>query len=347
MDDGELRLALVDYLTTSPECAAGVVLLVDEAHRLPLRLMEEIRTLTDLARGGQPHVRLVLVGGCALEERLAHPRLGALSQRMVARCYLEALNRTETQAYVHAQIARVGGRADLLFPAEACQSVFQATGGVPRLINQVCDHGLLLACTSGRRRVESAVVEEAWADLQQLPTPWSDETPEQKGGVIEFGGLDDSSDLSDESSPVAEAASLPPFRITPDLEELETPEGDPGQQLEEIEQMLCKAGGDFEPAGSIGPELELVFEDPFREEFEEEEPVADRCVASDDEGAEPADDEASARPLVARIDAARGTGRKTLSLCGEASAEDLDDDRSAGDSAAEDLAAGARRTTMT
>ena len=51
--------------------------------------------------------------------------------------------------------------------------VHKATDGVPRLINQVCDHVMLLAYAAGIRRIEPAHVEEAWADLQQLPTPWN------------------------------------------------------------------------------------------------------------------------------------------------------------------------------
>ena len=129
----------------------GMVLLVDEAHTLPLRLLEEIRLLTNLARNGQPLVRLVLAGGPVLEERFASPKLDSFSQRLSARCYLEAFNRTETQEYIQSQINSAGGRGEQVFPEATCQSVFQATGGVPRLINQVCDHALLLAYVAGRQ----------------------------------------------------------------------------------------------------------------------------------------------------------------------------------------------------
>jgi type II secretory pathway predicted ATPase ExeA len=145
------------------------VLLVDEAHTLPLRLLDEIRLLTNLARNGQPLLRVVLAGAPMLEERLANPKLDSLSQRLSARCYLEAFNRTETQGYIQSQIDWAGGPAEEVFPEAACQSVFRATGGVPRLINQVCDHALLLVCAAGRQSITPVDVEEAWADLQQLP----------------------------------------------------------------------------------------------------------------------------------------------------------------------------------
>ena len=60
-----------------------------------------------------------------------------------------------------------------LFSEEACQSVFKAADGVPRLINQLCDHALLVAYVAGCRMIDPAQIEEAWADLQQLPTPWN------------------------------------------------------------------------------------------------------------------------------------------------------------------------------
>ena len=96
MDEGELRLSLVDYITLSDDCGRGVVLLVNEAHHLPLRLLDEIRSLTNLMRDMQPAVRMVLAGSHVLEERFASPKLESFSQRISARCYLEAFQRSET-----------------------------------------------------------------------------------------------------------------------------------------------------------------------------------------------------------------------------------------------------------
>ncbi len=116
MDEGELRLALVDYIMRSEECRSGVVLVVDEAHCLSLRLLDEIRMLTDLAAEGQPRVRLILAGTAALEERLANPKLESLSQRIVARRYLEPLGRGETEQYIHARLNAAGGQGPQIFP---------------------------------------------------------------------------------------------------------------------------------------------------------------------------------------------------------------------------------------
>ena len=71
MEEGELRLSLIDHLEPRGSGMAGLLLLVDEAHTLPLRLLEEIRLVSNFIRDGQPRVRLILAGSAQLEERLA------------------------------------------------------------------------------------------------------------------------------------------------------------------------------------------------------------------------------------------------------------------------------------
>ncbi|MCE5268666.1 MAG: AAA family ATPase [Planctomycetaceae bacterium] len=278
MDEGELRLAVVDYVTAGDGSSRGMILLVDEAHLMPLRLLEEIRLLSNVARSGQPLVRLVLAGAPSLEERLANPKLDSLNQRLSARCYLDAFTRTETQDYIQSQINWAGGRGDVVFPEATCQTVFQATGGIVRLINQVCDHALLLSYVAGRKTVEPAGAEEAWADLQQLPTPTTSQSAESpsNGSVIEFGSLDDTG-----SEPTKPTAA---FRVAQvEDEDNATETGEPVAQIHRIEQLLAESEDDFEPAGTIGPEVELNFEEeavhPFRETFQEEEVVAERYAS--------------------------------------------------------------------
>ena len=229
MDEGELRLALAEYLTLDDECPQGMVLLVDEAHALPLRLLDEIRVLTNLAHEGQPRVRLVLAGNRMLEEHLASPKLDSFNQRVVARCYLESLNRDGDARLHPCPDCRGGRRGPQIFPGRSLPSVYKATDGVPRLINQVCDHALLLAYAAGQRQLEPARVEEAWADLQQLPTPWN-EQPQPSGDMIEFGGLDD--EPAEAAPRPAPTRSPPPRRNAgPERRSTSMPEGKPKETL--------------------------------------------------------------------------------------------------------------------
>ncbi|MEA1951604.1 MAG: AAA family ATPase [Planctomycetota bacterium] len=302
MTEGELRIALTEYLVGEDADAEedarreALVLLVDEAHTLPLRLLEEIRMLTNLAQDGLPKVRLVLCGGSILEERFASPRLESFSQRLVARCYLESFNRAETQEYLCRRIDAVAAEGcvdgESFFDVKTAQAIYQATDGVPRLVNQVCDHALLLAYSGGRKQLRPRDIEEAWADLQQLPTPWSDEDadgacgrdPEHAGGdgIVQFGGLDDEDDDLG-GHDLGEECETPAIHIAA------TDDADDICPIKRIEQTLSDLDGgstdggysdeSFEPAGAIVPEVELTFGvvgNPFEEDFEEEEVVVSR-----------------------------------------------------------------------
>lgn len=281
MEEGELRLTLIDHLQPSESCPHGMLLLVDEAHTLPLRLLEEIRMITNLVRDGQPRVRLVLAGGAQLEERFAHPKLEVFNQRIAARCYLHSLSRDETFQYVRHQITTVGGDGEEIFSDDALAAIHTATDGIPRLINQLGDHALMLASLGGHHRLDAAGIEEAWADLQQLPVPWQgDESSasSDEGGVIEFGQLDD------------EPGSEPSSELS-GTQEFPSQELDPEAQIEKIERQIAaysdesKSEDDleqpFQPTGNK-PEIELVFHgphNPFGGKFEEEEVVIDRYAS--------------------------------------------------------------------
>ncbi|MEX2115233.1 MAG: AAA family ATPase [Pirellulales bacterium] len=276
MDEGELRLALVDFLEPREGGESGLLLLVDEAQTLPLRLLEEIRLITNLVRDGQPRVRVVLAGSPQLEERFASPKLSAFAQRLAARCYLDALDSQETAAYVRAEIKAVGGDPIQLANDDTLRSVYRASDGIPRLINQVCDHALVLASLGGSRVLSSEAIEEAWADLQQLPTPWSaGARATTEGGVIEFGQLDDAADDVPEAIPFR-SQSTKPLHLAPteDLAGAESGEDDERASACRGNSML--AGG---TRSTRFTEVELDFPefgDPHTEQFEEEEVVLDR-----------------------------------------------------------------------
>ena len=282
LDEGELRLALADHVTLSSDCPQGILLLIDEAHSLPVRLLDEIRTLTNLTAGGQPRVRVVLAGSSALEERLANPKLESFNQRIAARCYLESLSGPETEQYIRSHLSVAGAAGEPVFSGEACKAVQRATEGIPRLINQLCDHAMLLAFAATQRVLNAACVEEAWADLQQLPSPWE---TRQDGAhtntpVIEFGGLDDTPDADEEDpaspSMASESPSTVPMLRVRSLDD--EPVVEPLEQLQQIENALTDLDDPVQVAEAIGPELDLVVPDPgnpFSEPFEEEEPVVE------------------------------------------------------------------------
>ncbi len=288
LDEGELRLALMDYLRSNGK--EGMLLLIDEAHTLPLRLLEEIRLITNFVHHQQPTVRLVLAGTLALEERLANPKMNLFNQRIVARCYTQSFNRDETGVYIVSQITAVGRSAGDVFTQDAVDAVYEVTSGVPRLINQVCDYALTLSALGGHEVIKRNGVEEAWADLQQLPVPAAAEVPTQgSDDMLEFGGLDEdmtssvpftspSNELSSGEKPPSaiEEAAQHLDSIQHQVDAMEAAEHDQPAPLPIAEEEQ------FQPAGSIGPEIELTFSgvhDPFSEEFAAEEVVVDRYSA--------------------------------------------------------------------
>jgi len=241
-------------------------------------------------------VQIVLAGNLSLEERLTSPKLESFHQRIAARCYLQPLGRDETIYYVQEQIRRCGASADGIFTSDAQVAIHIATDGIPRLINQVCDHALMLAALGRKRQIEAAGIEEAWADLQQLPIPLNETPMATKGGlaesgVIEFGQLSDvvSEEAEDRGRrtesgrrelesdlTVSAMASLDSISRSIDTLNIETLgyEAPAGDGLEE-----------FNPAMVNGTEVELFFHgahDPFGGQWEQEEVVLDRYASLQD-----------------------------------------------------------------
>jgi type II secretory pathway predicted ATPase ExeA len=276
LDEGELRLSLLDFLEPKPASSEGLLLLVDEAHSLSLRLLEELRMLTNLVRDGKPRVSVVLAGSSLLEERFASPKLSSFSQRMAARAYLEPLDAAETASYVRAQISACGGDAATLIDEPALSSVYRASDGIPRLINQICDHALILASLGGVERLTSEAIEEAWADLQQLPPPHTilGAEADAANNVVEFGSLEDEEDDLPKAIPFS-SATRTAERATSADEQLDAIE----HRLSEIDQGFESSFDSSEVAhGQVS--LEFCPRDKASlEEFAEEEVVLDRYAS--------------------------------------------------------------------
>ena len=208
--EGGLRIALRRLLRATGEYPNGMVIIVDEADRLPMSLLEELRMLTNFVVDGQSRVQLVLSGSPRLEEMFNEPRMDSFNQRLACRCYLRSLKRDETIRYIQSHLERVEGETSELFSPEALITLYELTDGIPRLVNQLCDHAFLLAAEKKCRCLESEDMEIAWADLQQLPVPVrlepADTTREEE--VVEFGELDDAGFTALPSPPGEDTATV-------------------------------------------------------------------------------------------------------------------------------------------
>ena len=173
-DEHELRLSLRQRIQRLPSNQQALVLIVDEAHHFATEVLEEIRLLADIADAGQSLVRVVLSGQMSLEERLTDRAFDALNQRVSAHVTLLPMTLSESRDYVEFRIEWAGGKTESLMSYLAVQLIARASAGVPRCLNQLADHCLLLAVASNKRPVEPETVRMALAELKQLPLQWND-----------------------------------------------------------------------------------------------------------------------------------------------------------------------------
>lgn len=186
MSEGELRLTLMNRLQPSTENPTdGLVLIIDEAQTLSMKLLEELRLLTNVVRNGTPRVRMILCGTMRLEECLSHPHMESLNQRLAARCYLTPMSMSETGQYVKHKIELSGVDSSTIMTRDALEAIYRGSDGIPRLVDQLADQALLLACNDRERPVSAAMVGRAWCMLQQLPNPWSEPESIAKPEVTE------------------------------------------------------------------------------------------------------------------------------------------------------------------
>lgn len=121
------------------------VLVVDEAQNLSPQVMEEIRLLTNLETSTEKLLQIVLAGQPELEVKLNQPQLRQLRQRITLRSKTHPLDRAETVAYVAERLKVAGSDGRTIFSPESLDAIFRYSKGVPRIVNLLCEHGLISA----------------------------------------------------------------------------------------------------------------------------------------------------------------------------------------------------------
>ncbi|VAW78510.1 General secretion pathway protein A [hydrothermal vent metagenome] len=152
------------------------VLIIDEAQNLDADALEQVRLLTNLETTREKLLQIVLIGQPELRSLLAREDLRQLSQRITARYHLEPIQRTETAAYIRHRLQVCGAR-DSVFNETAIDLVQKLSGGVPRLINVMCDRAMLGAYVEGKRIVDATIVTRAAREV--LPEEGLDAPPRQ------------------------------------------------------------------------------------------------------------------------------------------------------------------------
>ena len=166
----DLINALHDFLLSLIPLGAHAVLIVDEAQNVPLPMLEQIRILSNLETTKEKLLQIVLVGQLNLLPLLRSPELRQLDQRVSIRCRLRPLNAEDTSAYIAHRLAIASGSRAVTFTPDALQVVYQYSGGIPRLINMLCDRALLGGYAAQTDCIDVNVVTIAAEGLGLTPT---------------------------------------------------------------------------------------------------------------------------------------------------------------------------------
>ncbi len=193
------------------------VLIVDDAHNLSTKGLEEIRMLAGLETRKEKMLHVILVGQPQLNEILDHPGLEQLSQRVKLRYHIPPLSAQEVTQYILFRLRTAGAADRALFLLEAFPVIYKYAGGTPRLINTLCDAALTCGYADDLPRITAKVVEAAAGELQWPPYSERVDQRRQKAALRPFDGMrhdvlsEQSRSLATIAEQVCKLEGLPPM----------------------------------------------------------------------------------------------------------------------------------------
>jgi general secretion pathway protein A len=155
------------YLLDAHARGRHSVLIIDEAQNLSVDVLEQMRLLTNLETNQRKLLQIILLGQPELAQMLERPDLRQLAQRIVARYHLGPLNKTEVAAYLRHRldVSGVAAGTRQLFPNSLIGPIYRLSGGVPRLLNVLCDRALLGTYVQGKERVDRPTLMRAASEV--------------------------------------------------------------------------------------------------------------------------------------------------------------------------------------
>jgi general secretion pathway protein A len=166
MKKAELIATLNNFLIEQYGAGRKVLLIVDEAQNLTLRVLEEIRLLSGVETTKEKVLRIILAGQPELNEKLDAPELIQLTQRIRLRFHLQMLSAPEMRAYIQHRLEVAGAGDRPVFADDTFSEIYRYTGGVPRLVNTLCDTAMMSAFASNRDCVTLGDVASSIDELQ-------------------------------------------------------------------------------------------------------------------------------------------------------------------------------------
>lgn len=168
--EGESKKSLVDalhrFLLETRAAKRNVIVIIDEAQDLSPEVLEQVRLISNLETDTEKLIQIVLMGQSELRELLARHELRQLAQRVTARYHLSPLTQAETLAYIRHRLQVADGEGKVGFDHDALVAVHRLSGGVPRLVNLICDRSLLAGYVHNSRRITAAMVKQAAREVE-------------------------------------------------------------------------------------------------------------------------------------------------------------------------------------
>ena len=151
---------LQNYLINEYSQGRRVVLVIDEAQNMSANSLEELRMLVNINADKNQLLQIVLLGQPELLDMLRRPELTQFAQRVTAEYHLPALTQEDTEAYIRSRLRNSGAENSCIFTASAVQVIYYFSAGLPRLINTLCDHAMVLAYGSDVIQIDATIAAE-------------------------------------------------------------------------------------------------------------------------------------------------------------------------------------------
>lgn len=165
----QFLMHLYNFLISLFARGKTAVLIVDEAQNLTLELLEELRMLSNLETGKHKLLQIILSGQPELNVKLNDLAMRQLKQRISLRCTLRPLSLTETKNYIYTRLVIAGMKGKTPFNEDIIGEIYELSGGIPRIINNICDNALLAGYAYEKKEIDKSVILQVAEDLQITP----------------------------------------------------------------------------------------------------------------------------------------------------------------------------------
>ena len=188
--EGDIQLTILENIKQKLDAldrkGRRLVIIIDEAHLLSIELLEEIRLLSNIENNNRKLIQIILVGQNEIHNKLKADSLKTFRQRIVINRQIKPLSNQEIKDYINHRL-RVAGANSEFFSKGAIGKICKISGGIPRIINKICDNALLIGYATDVRRIGSSIIDEVSKDMDQgFSSPRKQYFPKN---ISQFAGL--------------------------------------------------------------------------------------------------------------------------------------------------------------